>query len=328
MIPKTDPKVHHMHLPTAQDVYAASKRLQGVVFTSPVLESSALNERLGAEIVFKCENLQYTGSFKFRGAYNALFGLNREERQKGVLTLSSGNHAQAVALVGSMLDIPVTVVMPDNASRSKRAATAGYGARVVDFDPAMTSREKVTSELLEETKMTFVPPFDHPRVIAGQGTAGLELMSQEEGIATVLVPCGGGGLLSGMALACRAENPGCRMIGVEPELADDAARSFATKTLQSVHNPQTIADGTRTPSLGKLTFPLILQHVDDIVTVREESIKEAVRFFIRHMKIVVEPSGALGLAALLQGVVHPQSKAAVLISGGNVDDSVLAGLLS
>lgn len=316
-----------MNLPIARDVYAASKRLQGVVFTTPVLESSALNERLGAEIVFKCENLQYTGSFKFRGAYNALSGLSGQERRKGVLTLSSGNHAQAVALVGRMLDIPVTVVMPDNASRSKRAATEGYGARVMDFDPATTSRETVILELQEQTGMTFVPPFDHPRVIAGQGTAGLELMSQEDGIATVLVPCGGGGLLSGMALACKAENPNCRMIGVEPELADDGARSFAAKSLHSVHNPQTIADGTRTPSLGELTFPLILQHVDDMVTVREESIKEAVRFFLRQMKIVVEPSGALGLAALLQGVVQPQSKTAVLISGGNVDDSVLAGLL-
>ena len=316
-----------MNLPTARDVYAASKRLQGVVFTTPVMKSSALNERLGAEIVFKCENLQYTGSFKFRGAYNALSGLSGQERRKGVLTLSSGNHAQAVALVGRMLDVPVTVVMPNNASRSKRAATEEYGARVMDFDPATTSRETVTSELLEETGMTFIPPFDHPRVIAGQGTAGLELMSQENEIGTVLVPCGGGGLLSGMALACKAANPDCRMIGVEPELADDAARSFAAKSLHSVHNPQTIADGTRTPSLGELTFPLILQHVDDMVTVREESIKQAVRFFIRQMKIVVEPSGALGLAALLQGVVQPQSKTAVLISGGNVDDSVLAGLL-
>ena len=327
MISKTDSKVHHMHVPSAQDVDAAWKRLQGVVFSTPVLTSFALNERLGTEIVFKCENLQYTGSFKFRGAYNALSGLSEQERRKGVLTLSSGNHAQAVALVGRMLDMPVTVVMPDNASRSKRAATEGYGARVVDFDPAKTSREAVTSKLLQETGMMYIPPFDHPLVIAGQGTAGLELMSQEEGIGTVLVPCGGGGLLSGMALACKAKNPECRMIGVEPELADDAARSFASKTLHRVHNPQTIADGTRTPCLGELTFPLIMSNVDDMVTVSEESIQEAVRFFQAQMKIVVEPSGALGLAALLQGGVQPKKKAAVLVSGGNVDESVLIGIL-
>lgn len=317
-----------MTLPIARDVYAAGERLEGIVLNTPVLQSVALNKRLGAEIVFKCENLQHTGSFKFRGAYNALSRLGPQERQKGVLTLSSGNHAQAVALVGRMLDIPVTVVMPDNASESKRRATEGYGARVLGFDPARTSREAVTSELLADTGMTFIPPYDHPEVIAGQGTAGLELMAQREGVDTVLVPCGGGGLLSGMALACRAESPACRMIGVEPELADDAARSFAAKTLHRVHNPQTIADGTRTPSLGELTFPLILEHVHNMVTVSEESIKEAVRFFIREMKIVVEPSGALGLAALIQGVVQLRGTTAVLISGGNVDDSVLADILT
>jgi threonine dehydratase len=175
--------------------------------------------------------------------------------------------------------------------------------------------------------MTFIPPFDHPQVIAGQGTAGLELMSQEEGIGTVLVPCGGGGLLSGTALACRNENPACRVIGVEPELADDATRSFATKTLHRVDNPRTIADGTRTPCLGNLTFSLVLEHVSNMVTVSEQAIKDAVRFCLYQVKIVAEPSGVLGLAALLQGVVRPVGKTAVVISGGNVDDSVLAELL-
>ena len=316
-----------MNLPTIHDVQDAGERLKGIALRTPVLQSPAFNSQLGAEIVFKCENLQHTGSFKFRGAYNALSRLRPDERKIGVLTLSSGNHAQAVALVGRMLDIPVTVVMPDNASKSKRAATEGYGARVVDFDPAKTSRETLTSELLEETGMVFVPPFDHPRVIAGQGTVGLELMSQEEGIGAVLVPCGGGGLLSGMALACRAHNPACQVIGVEPELADDATRSFAAKTLHRVDNPQTIADGTRTPCLGNVTFPLILEHVSDMVTVSEQAIKEAVRFCIHQFKVVAEPSGVLGLAALIQGVVRPVDKTAVVISGGNVDDSVLAELL-
>ncbi len=308
-------------------VLAASDRLRGVAHVTPVMTSATLNSWLGAKIFFKCENFQHIGAFKFRGAYNAISQLSDEERARGVLTFSSGNHAQAVAKVCQMLGVRAVIVMPDNAPATKRAATEGYGAQVVEYDPNVTVREDLAAELAAAHGYTLIPPYDHAHVIAGQGTAALELHRQIPDLDALLVPCGGGGLLSGSAIATKGVVPGCQVIGIEPALADDATRSFRSRELQSVHNPPTIADGTRTPSLGKLTFPLVLDYVDDMQTVSEESIMEAVRFFFYRMKIVVEPSGALGLAALLERSVEPRGRMGVILSGGNIDARTMGLIL-
>jgi threonine dehydratase len=309
-------------------VREAAGRLEGVAHVTPLMRSRTLDERLGAEIVFKCENFQRMGAFKFRGAYNAMSLLTPEERRCGVLTFSSGNHAQAVALVGRLLDIRTTVVMPQDAPAIKRAATEGYGAQVISYDPQQRSREDIARELEQAQGYTLIPPYDHLHVLAGQGTAALELCRQAGGIDMLLVPCGGGGLLSGCAIAAKAENPACRVIGVEPELADDATRSFYSGRLQSVKNPPTIADGTRTPSLGAITFPLVRRFADAMHTVSEESIKESVRFLFYRLKLVVEPSGALGLAALLSGTVRPAGRLGVILSGGNIDGTTMGRILN
>lgn len=313
---------------TFTDVLAARDRLRGVAHLTPVMTSSTLNGWLGAEVFFKCENFQRIGAFKFRGAYNAISQLSDEERARGVLTFSSGNHAQAVAKVCQMLGIRAVIVMPDNAPATKRAATEGYGAQVVEYDPTVTTREELAAELAAAHGYTLIPPYDHADVIAGQGTAALELHRQVPGLDALLVPCGGGGLLSGSAIATKGAAPNCRVIGIEPALADDATRSFRTRELHTIHNPPTIADGTRTPSLGKLTFPLVLEYVDDMQTVSEESIMEAVRFFFYRMKIVVEPSGALGLAALLSGAVNAEGRIGVILSGGNIDARTMGRILA
>lgn len=312
---------------TFTDVLAARDRLRGVAHLTPVMTSSTLNGWLGAEVFFKCENFQRIGAFKFRGAYNAISQLSDEERERGVLTFSSGNHAQAVAKVCQMLGIRAVIVMPDNAPATKRAATEGYGAQVVEYDPTVTTREELAADLAAAHGYTLIPPYDHADVIAGQGTAALELHRQVPGLDALLVPCGGGGLLSGSAIATKGAAPNCRVIGIEPALADDATRSFRTRELHTIHNPPTIADGTRTPSLGKLTFPLVLEYVDDMQTVSEESIMEAVRFFFYRMKIVVEPSGALGLAALLSGAVNAEGRIGVILSGGNIDARTMGRIL-
>ncbi len=315
--------------PTPDDVLQAAQRLAGIAHTTPVATSRTLNERVGAEVSLKCENLQRVGAFKIRGAYNAMCQLSAEDRARGVLAFSSGNHAQGVALAGKLLGIETTVVMPTTAPAAKRLATEGYGAKVVLYDPTRERREEVARRLLEDQGQTLIPPYDHPQVIAGQGTAALELFQTVGPLDWLLVPCGGGGLLSGTALAAKLLCPACQVVGVEPALADDATRSFRTKTLHTVDNPQTIADGTRTPSLGKLTFPLVLEHVAEMVTVSEEAIAEAVRFVFHRMKLVVEPSGALGVAALLSGAFsRPGQRIGVVLSGGNVDDEVFAGILT
>ncbi|NTU49124.1 MAG: pyridoxal-phosphate dependent enzyme, partial [Syntrophobacteraceae bacterium] len=276
---------------------------------------------------FKCENFQRVGAFKFRGAFNAISQLTAEEKGRGVITYSSGNHAQAVALVGRILGVRTVVVMPENAPVGKRSATEGYGATVVTHDPEKTSREGMARELQARHGYTVIPPFDHPEVIAGQGTAALELLQEVGPLDLLLAPCGGGGLLSGSAIAAKGVCPACRVVGVEPEVADDATRSFRTGKLQSVHNPPTIADGLRTPSLGKLTFPLVLEHVHDMQTVPESAIEEAVRFLFHRMKLVVEPSGALGLAAVLCRRITPQGRVGIILSGGNVDGPTMTGIL-
>lgn len=311
-----------------EQVQAAKKRLKNYAHVTPIMTSSTLNRLVGADVYFKCENFQRIGAFKFRGAFNSISQLSREEKARGVITYSSGNHAQAVALVGQMMDIQTTIVMPSNAPAIKRAATEGYGATIVENDPDKTAREDIAMELQARKGYTMIPPFDHMDVVAGQGTAALEMFEEVGDLDMLLVPCGGGGLLSGSAIAAKGISPNCRVIGIEPELADDACRSFHTKELHSVHNPPTIADGTRTASLGKITFPLVLEYVDDMKTVSEESIVDAVKFLFYRMKLVVEPSGALGMAALLSGALIPRGRVGIIISGGNIDSATMIKILS
>jgi len=308
-------------------VKAAGERLRGQAHVTPVMSSRTLNRLVGAEIYFKCENFQRGGAFKFRGAFNAISQLSQSQRSKGVVTYSSGNHAQAVALVCKLLNIRAVVVMPDNAPETKRAATEEYGAKIILYDPEKSSREQIARDLREQNGYIMIPPFDHPDVIAGQGTATLEMIEQLGHLDMLLVPCGGGGLLSGSAIAAKGADPGCLVVGVEPELADDATRSFYTKELHHAINPPTIADGTRTTSLGKITFPLVLEYVDEMKTVSEAAIKDAVRFLFYRMKLVVEPSGALGPAALLSRRVTAEGRVGVILSGGNIDAPTMKMIL-
>ena len=308
-------------------VKAAQKRLAGHAHVTPVMTSQTLDDLTGARIFFKCENFQRMGAFKFRGAYNAMSQLTEEQKDRGVITYSSGNHAQAVALVGRLLGIRTVVVMPNNAPEIKRKATEAYGAALVGYDPAETTREEICRDLITRHGHTLVPPYDHINVVAGQGTAAMELLDEVETLNMLLVPCGGGGLLSGCAVAIKGMDPKCRVIGIEPELADDATRSFHTGKLHSVKNPPTIADGTRTPSLGEVTFPLVLEYVDDMQTVPESAIMEAVKFLFYRMKIVAEPSGVLGLAAVLSGCVKPAGRVGIILSGGNIDGATLNKIL-
>ncbi|MBD1940314.1 threo-3-hydroxy-L-aspartate ammonia-lyase [Microcoleus sp. FACHB-68] len=302
------------------DVEAAAMRLAGIAHQTPVMTSTTVNQRIQSQVFFKCENFQRTGSFKFRGAYNALANLSKEQKQKGVLTFSSGNHAQAIALSGQLLGIATTIVMPDDAPAVKQIATRGYGAEVILYCRQETKREELAEKIAGERGLTIIPPYDYPDVIAGQGTAAKELIEEVGELDLLLVCCGGGGLLSGCAIAANHLSPNCRIIGVEPAVADDATRSFHSKTLQTVHNPNTIADGARTPYLGKLTFPLVLHYVHDMVTVSEAAILNTMFFLWQRMKIVVEPTGTLAAAALLEGVVSAtDAKIGVIISGGNVD---------
>jgi len=310
-----------------EEVEQAAKRLAGVAHRTPVLTSRTLNERVGAEVFLKCENFQRVGAFKFRGAYNAISQLTDEERQRGVLAYSSGNHAQGVALAGKLLGVPTTIVMPKDAPVTKLAATRGYGANVIEYDREEVSRREVAGQLEEDEGYTLIPPFDHRHILAGQGTAAFELFEDVPDLDRLLVPCGGAGLLSGSALAASGLAPDCEVIGIEPKVADDATRSFYSGEIQTVKNPPTIADGTRTESVGKITFELMRQHVKAMRTVSEEAIVEAVRFLFFRTKLVVEPSGALGVAALLSGAVEPKGRVGVILSGGNVDGATMAEIL-
>jgi threonine dehydratase len=309
-------------------IQAARERLKGHANVTPIMTSRTLNRMVGADVYFKCENFQRVGAFKFRGAFNSISQLSAEEKSRGVLTYSSGNHAQAVALVGQLLGIQTTIVMPKDAPATKRAATEGYGATIVEYDPEKEIREEVARNIQASGGQTVIPPFDHEEVVAGQGTAAMEMFDEIGTLDMLLVPCGGGGLLSGSAIAARGMSPRCRVIGIEPEIADDATKSFHTKILHSVHNPPTIADGTRTSSLGKITFPLVLQYVDDMKTVSEEAIIEAVKFLLFRMKLVIEPSGALGLAALLSRAVAPKGRVGIILSGGNMDSATIIKIVT
>lgn len=302
------------------DVEAAAKQLLGNAHRTPVLTSRTVNDRTHSQVFFKCENFQRAGSFKFRGAFNALSQLPSAQRKRGVLAFSSGNHAQAVALSGQILEIPVTIVMPDDAPAVKQAATRGYQAEVVLYNRATQQREEVAHRIADEQGLALIPPFDYAPVIAGQGTAAKELIEEVGELDVLLVCCGGGGLISGCAIAANALSPRCQVIGVEPKKADDATRSFYSRTLQRVENPNTIADGARSACLGTLTFPLILHYVHDMVTVSEVAILRTMFFLWERLKIVVEPTGALAATALLEGIISvPEARVGVIISGGNVD---------
>ncbi len=317
---------------TDDDIAAAAQRLEGHAHRTPVMTSSALDARTGAKALFKCENFQRMGAFKFRGAFNALSQLTPQQKRGGVLAYSSGNHAQAVALAGKLLGVNSAIVMPQDAPQVKLDATRGYGAEVITYDPRTAKREELALAIAAERGMTLIPPYDHAHIVAGQGTAAKELIEQTGALDYLLVPCGGGGLLSGCAVAASRWSPGCKVIGVEPEAGDDATRSFQTRTLQTCHNPDTIADGARTPSLGKITFPLVLHYVHDMLTVSDAELLRSVYWIWERMKIVVEPTGALAAAALLQGKLEQRhacrgKRIGIVVSGGNADIRALCRLL-
>ena len=314
-------------LPTYADIDDAAARLEGVAHRTPVVTSRSVDERTGARVFFKCENLQRGGAFKFRGAYNALSRLSADERQRGVVTFSSGNHAQAIALAGRLLEIPRVIVMPSDAPAVKRIATEGYGGEVVLYDREREDREEIGRRLARDRGLTLIPPYDHPHIIAGQGTAARELIEEAGALDFLFVPCGGGGLLSGSALAAKALVPASKVIGVEPAAGDDATRSFRTKTLQTVRNPKTVADGARTSSLGTLTFPLVLQNVADMRSVDDPTLLQTMFYLWERLKVVVEPTGALGAAAVMEsGEALHGMRVGVILSGGNVDVSELPRL--
>src|SRR3954468_6665502 len=311
-----------------EDIASAAVRLAGHAHRTPVLTSTTVDARTRAQVFFKCENLQRIGAFKFRGAYNAVSRLSPDEKKRGILAYSSGNHAQAVALAGRELGVRVVIVMPQDAPAVKIEATRGYGAEVVLYDKNKEIREEVAERTARERGLAMIPPFDHPHVIAGQGTAAKELIEDAGTLDYLFVPCSGGGLISGCAIAAEHWSPGCKVIGVEPEAGDDATRSFRTKTVETCHNPDTIADGARTHALGKLTFPLVLRYVHDMVTVSDAELARAMFYLWERMKIVVEPTGALGAAGLFErGLPVGGKKVGVVLSGGNVDLKLLAKLV-
>ena len=305
---------------TYADVAAAHERIKPFAKRTPVLTSSTIDALTGAKVHFKCENFQRMGAFKFRGAYNALSQLSADQKKKGVVAFSSGNHAQAVALSGRLLGIPATIVMPTDAPRVKLEATRGYGAEVVLYDASNEDRQTIAEKLAAERGLTVIPPFDHPHILAGQGTTAKELIEDAGPLDILMVPCGGGGLLSGCSIAAKHLSPRCRVIGVEPAAGDDGLRAFRSGKLETIKLPDTIADGARTTSLGKITFALIQKHVDDFLTVTDEELLQWMFFLWERMKIVVEPTGALAASALLQGKIDAKGKkVGVVISGGNVD---------
>ncbi|MGW8394041.1 threo-3-hydroxy-L-aspartate ammonia-lyase [Pseudoduganella sp. HUAS MS19] len=314
---------------TYEDIVAAAARIEGYAHRTPVLTSRTANEESGAEIFFKAENLQRMGAFKFRGGFNALSRFNEAQRKAGVVAFSSGNHAQAIALSAKLLGIPATIIMPHDAPASKVAATRGYGGNVVIYDRYKEDREAIGRKLAEEKGMTLIPPYDHADVIAGQGTAAKELFDEVGELDYLFVCLGGGGLLSGSALAARALSPKCRLYGVEPEAGNDGQQSFRSGAIVHIDTPKTIADGAQTQHLGSLTFPIIQREVDDILTVSDAELVDAMRFFAARMKIVVEPTGCLGFAAVRKMKEELRGKrVGVLISGGNIDIERFAALLS
>ena len=309
-----------LDLPTYADVEAAAKRLEGVAHRTPVNTSRTLNDMLSAEVFIKCENFQRMGAFKFRGAYNALSKFSPEQRRAGVVAFSSGNHAQGIALSARLLGIPATIVMPHDAPAAKVAATKGYGADVVIYDRYTEDREAIGRRLADEHGFTLIPPYDHPDVLAGQGTAARELFQEAGALDALFCPLGGGGLLSGTALSTRALAPQCKLYGVEPEAGNDGQQSFRSGSIVHIDTPKTIADGAQTQHLGQYTFAIIKRDVDDILTATDAQLVEAMKFYASRMKMIVEPTGCLGLAAALQKKDALKGKrVGIIISGGNID---------
>ena len=316
-------------LPTYDDVIAAALRLEGQAHRTPVLHSRTVQKRLGARVFFKCENFQRTGAFKFRGAFNALSKFSPAQRHAGVITFSSGNHAQAIALSARLLGIPATILMPLDAPQAKLDATRSYGGEVILFDRFQQDREALTRALAEQRDLTLIPPYDHPDVMAGQGTAAKELFEEVGELDYLFVPLGGGGLLSGSALAARALSPKCQVYGVEPEAGNDGQQSLRSGQIVHIATPQTIADGAQTQHLGQYTFGVIRRDVDDVLTASDAQLVAAMRFFAERMKMVVEPTGCLGFAAACHaGVPMEGKRVGVILSGGNVDLQRFAELLA
>lgn len=317
------------NLPSFDDVRAAAGRIQGHAHRTPVLTSRTLNEEMGAEVFFKCENFQRMGAFKFRGAFNALSKFTPEQRRAGVVAFSSGNHAQAIALAARLLGMPATIVMPHDAPAAKVAATRGYGGNVVIYDRYKEDREQIGRDLAQKHGYTLIPPYDHPDVIAGQGTAALELFEEVGELDALFAPLGGGGLLSGSALSARALAPRCKVYGVEPEAGNDGQQSFRSDAIVHIDTPRTIADGAQTQHLGNITFPLIKRNVDDILTASDAELVECMRFAAARMKIVIEPTGCLGFAAARAMKQQLAGKrVGVIVSGGNVDLERFCSLLA
>lgn len=309
---------------TWEDVQSASDRIQGVAHHTPVLTSTTLNEQTGARIYFKAENQQRMGAFKFRGAYNAISQFTPDQMDAGVIAFSSGNHAQAIALAAKLLGTRATIVMPKDAPPNKLAATRGYGAQVVLYDRYSEDREAIGNRIAREQGGTVIPPFDHPHIIAGQGTAAKELIEDVGDVDVVVTPLGGGGLLAGTAIATHALCPMAKIYGVEPEAGNDGQQSFRSGEIVTIATPKTIADGAQTLALGKITFPIIQEHVSDIVTTTDDELLDAMRFFAYRMKTVVEPTACLGLAAALNGSIDVAGKrVGIILSGGNVSDEIL-----
>lgn len=309
-----------MKLPSYEEVLQAAQRLHLVAHATPVLRSSWLDQQLGAHVFFKCENFQRIGAFKFRGGYNALATLSPDQRQRGVVAFSSGNHAQAVALAAQLLGVPAVIVMPRGAPAIKKAATLGYGAKVIEYDRLTEDREQIAQQWVEQHGMTLIPPFADRAVIAGQGTAAKELFDEVGGLDVLYVPLGGGGLLSGTLLSAQALSPECKVYGVEPEQGNDAQQSLAQGEIVTIAPPLSIADGALTQALAPLTFAVLQRYAAGVLTVTDVELIRTLRFFAERMKIVVEPTGCLGAAALWQQREQLQGKrVGVIISGGNVD---------
>ncbi|CQJ57359.1 threo-3-hydroxy-L-aspartate ammonia-lyase [Yersinia enterocolitica] len=307
------------------DIVQAHQRITGVALKTPVLTSSTANEQTGAQLFFKCENFQHMGAFKFRGAYNALVKLSPQQQAKGVIAFSSGNHAQAIALSARKLGIRAVIVMPKDSPAVKIAATRGYGGEVVLYDRYLEDREAISNKLAQEQGLTLIPPYDYPDVMAGQGTAAKELFEEVGELDVLLVPLGGGGLLSGCATVAKALYPNCQVIGVEPAAGNDGQQSFRSGKIVKIETPVTIADGAQTPALGHYTFPVIQERVDNILTATDDQLISAMKFFTSRMKIVVEPTGCLGAAVAFGDQLELRGKrVGVIISGGNVDLARLA----
>jgi threonine dehydratase len=314
---------------TLDDVIAASERIRGLAHRTPVLSSRLFNEAAGIEAVFKCENFQRGGAFKFRGALNFLLQLSAEERKRGVVAFSSGNHAQAVAIAAAHLGVPATIVMPRDAPRSKRESTEAYGHKMVIYDRRRENREEIAAAIARDTGAITLPPFDHPWVVAGQGTAALELLQEYPNLDALAVPLGGGGLLAGTLVAAKGLRPGIRVFGVEPALADDWHRSLQIGKRVAIPSPATIADGLRTMLPGEVTFAIVRALQGEVLLVAESEIGQTMRFLLSRMKLLIEPSGAVAAAAALHGKLPLDLPSiGIILSGGNVDMDVLAAVCS